>query len=66
MDRLKIKCRFCGKEVLTPKEYKGEVVQKFCSKKCRFAWHNRRKLEPFTKDLMALLERFGYGGGKDG
>lgn len=66
MGKLKIECQFCGKEIVNPKEFEGEVVQRFCSKKCRFAWHNRRKLEPFTKELKALLKKYGYEGNKDG
>jgi transposase-like protein len=66
MDRMKIYCLFCGKEIINPKQFGREVIQKFCSKNCRFNWHNRRKLEPFTKELTSLLKKYGYAGGKDG
>ena len=65
MARLKIECGNCGKTILDPKDFKGGI-QRFCSKKCRFAWHNRRKLVPFTKELTAVLKKYGYIRGEDG
>ncbi len=54
-----VRCGFCGKVIEDPREYRGEVVQKFCSKDCRYKYHNAAKKEAlaFFKETMSLLKK---------
>lgn len=56
---LMVRCLFCGKVIENPREYEGEIVQKFCSDKCRYDYHNRLKKEErvFAKETISLLRK---------
>jgi predicted nucleic acid-binding Zn ribbon protein len=54
-----IRCLSCKETIENPREYKGKVIQKFCSDKCRYDYHNRIKREErfFVKEAMSLLRK---------
>jgi len=54
---------FCGKEIVRPRECRGQVVQRFCSDKCRWRFHNRKRLELF-RELVTLLKKGGFVAGE--
>ena len=59
-----IRCLFCGREIEKPRKFKEKVVQKFCSSKCRFDYHNGPKKEErardFINEMMSLLKKYGF------
>ena len=46
-------CLQCRGEIQNPK--KG---QRFCHRKCRYAFHNRLKKKDFARELMSLLKKY--------
>ena len=58
-----IRCGFCQKTIESPREYKGKVVQKFCSDGCRYHYHNslNKKERIFFRETMSLLRKFSAG-----
>jgi ribosomal protein L24E len=58
-----IQCLYCGKNIPNPRVGKGEILQRFCDKKCRWAYHDRRKTKShwkqFVSKLLRLLEEYG-------
>jgi hypothetical protein len=61
-----VKCGFCQKVIESPREYRDEVVQKFCSDGCRYHFHNSLKREQrvFFKETMSLLRKFSGSRGE--
>jgi hypothetical protein len=59
-----VRCSFCEKEIEKPRKFKGKIVQKFCSSKCRFDYHNGPKKEErardFINEMMSLLKKYGF------
>ena len=59
-----VKCLHCEKLIPKPKTFKGVVVQKFCNKKCKNAYHNepkkRGQAEGFVKELIGLLKKYRF------
>lgn len=48
-----MKCLQCENEISEPK-----LDQKFCSPKCRYAYHNRLKNTAFARELLLLLKKY--------
>jgi len=59
-----LKCLHCGQEIRNPKTSKGVVVQKFCDRGCKNAYHNqgktRSQAEAFVKELVGLLKKYRF------
>jgi hypothetical protein len=60
---MEIQCLYCQKTILNPRIIQGEIVQKFCNKKCKWAYHDRIKTKAhwreFVKKLVSLLSDYG-------
>lgn len=56
---LMVRCLFCQKDIENPRKFRDEIVQKFCSDKCRYGYHNRLKKEErvFVKETISLLRK---------
>jgi hypothetical protein len=54
-----VRCGFCQKEIENPREYKGEVIQKFCRDRCRYSFHNERKRKDLTlaKEMISIFKK---------
>jgi len=50
---------FCQKEIESPREQKGKVVQKFCRDECRYDYHNelKRKERVLVKEMISLFRK---------
>lgn len=59
-----VRCGFCGRGIENPRKYRGEVVQRFCSKICRYKYHNvpRKNIQvnEFAEELFVLLRKYGF------
>ncbi len=53
-------CLSCQKEILEPRKEKGREVQKFCNDKCRWNYHNMKRLEAFQQEMKTLFKKYGY------
>jgi hypothetical protein len=53
-------CGFCRKEILEPRKFKGEIVQRFCCDSCRWSYHKHVRVEKFTRELIDLLKKYGF------
>ena len=62
-----IKCLFCKTEIENPRTFKGEIVQKFCKKKCRYDYHNRvhREERLFGREIISTYKKFSKLGEND-
>jgi len=52
-------CEHCGKEAPEAKN-RNRIKKQYCSDKCRWAAHNRKKFNAFEADLIGLLKKYGY------
>jgi hypothetical protein len=54
-------CDFCRFPIKAPRRLKGEIVQRFCNRKCKDAWHNSPRLkanmDSFVREVKALSDK---------
>lgn len=54
-----INCLWCKNLIENPREYKGEIIQKFCKDECRWKYHNsiRREEAAFFKQIISFSQK---------
>jgi hypothetical protein len=59
-----VQCLSCGKDIPEPLKLNTGDIQRFCSDKCRWNYHNRKKLDNFMDEIRqsveAIMKKHGY------
>jgi predicted nucleic acid-binding Zn ribbon protein len=61
-----VRCLFCKKIIENPRQYGDKIIQKFCSDKCRYNYHNEIKREErlLIKETISLLKKISQNRGE--